>query len=359
MSADDAITTLAMRVEELAREVDGLREQHDQDRQDVAAARTAVAQWNARLTTEGIGPALAMRRDIKKLREDLDQLRAEAAGLSSAVKSAVDGGKTKAPQGPRWDNLDQDQEAAQLARLRDWVNGILRVQYPGYKLPDCWPAHREALWELGGLHAEWQRVFSDPRGASLKACCGSTNGGYPEPSAASARRSRTRPHTETAAPTATTPPGEGLRTGDRQQDQTRLLTSNETRHLDHARPGVVEALALADVLSDPRLRAAGLLTWASLCSSGHPDGMLSRLTLRIRRAVVSPGLPSTMARPGLWRLRVRNGTDPQGPAARGRARVYRPPAVGWPARRPTRPVRFRYARVRLRALSSWPGAVIT
>jgi uncharacterized coiled-coil DUF342 family protein len=112
----------------LAAEMDEFRQQRDQDSKDVAAAKTAVAQWNARLTTEGIGPTLAVRRDIKKLREDLDQLRAEVAGLSAALKSAIDGGKTKAPTGPRWDNLDQDQEAAQIAQPRDWVNGVLRVQ---------------------------------------------------------------------------------------------------------------------------------------------------------------------------------------------------------------------------------------
>src|SRR5262249_5364421 len=73
-----------------------------------------------------------------------------------------------APTGPRWDNLDQDHEAAQLARLREWVDGVLRVQYPDYKLADCWAAHREALWELGALHAEWQRIFGDQRGADLE-----------------------------------------------------------------------------------------------------------------------------------------------------------------------------------------------
>ena len=161
MSADDAITTLAMRVEELSHEVDGLREQRDQDRQDVTAAKSAVAQWNARLTTEGIGPTLAMRLDIKNLTERVD-------ALAATLGTALDQGKLKNPHGPRWDNLDQDQEAAQLAQLREWVDGVLRVQYPGYKLPDCWPAHREALWELGALHAEWQRVFDDPRGVNLE-----------------------------------------------------------------------------------------------------------------------------------------------------------------------------------------------
>lgn len=167
MSPDDAVTALAMRLEELAAEIDEVRQQRDQDTKDVAAARTALAQWNARLTAEGIGPTLAIRRDIKKLRQDLDQLRAEVAGLSAALKRALDDGKAKAPRAPRWDNLDRDQEAVQLARLRGWVNGVLRRQYPGYILPDCWAAHREALWELGTLHAEWQRTYADPRGVDL------------------------------------------------------------------------------------------------------------------------------------------------------------------------------------------------
>jgi hypothetical protein len=161
MSADDAVTALAMRLEELAREVDEASQAAARDRQDVAAAKTAVAQWNARLTVEGIGPTLAMRRDIKNLSERID-------ALAKTLGTALDQGKLKAPRGPRWDNLSRDQEAAQLARLRDWVNGILRCQYPGYKLPDCWAAHREALWELGALHAEWQRVFDDPLGADLE-----------------------------------------------------------------------------------------------------------------------------------------------------------------------------------------------
>jgi hypothetical protein len=38
-----------------------------------------------------------------------------------------------------------------------------------------------------------------------------------------------------------------------------------------------------DVLSSRRLQGAGLLKWASHCSSGRPDRVLSRLTLRIRR----------------------------------------------------------------------------
>jgi hypothetical protein len=155
------MTTLAMRVEELVREVDEARQQLGQARQDIATAKSVVARWEAKLQVEGIGPTMSMRLDIKNLKERVE-------GLAATLGGALDREELKAPPGPRWDDLDQAEEAAQLAALRDWVNGVLRVQYPGYGLPGCWEDHREALWELGALHAEWRRVFGDPRGVSLE-----------------------------------------------------------------------------------------------------------------------------------------------------------------------------------------------
>lgn len=86
------------------------------------------------------------RQQLAQAREEVEQLREMVSGLSATVKSVLDGGKAKAPAAPRWDGLDQAEGAAHLAALRKWVDGVLRVQYPGYPLPDCWPAHLEALW---------------------------------------------------------------------------------------------------------------------------------------------------------------------------------------------------------------------
>lgn len=99
--------------------------------------------------------------------KEVELLRAEVVSLSSAVKTVLDGGKVKAPDAPRWDGLDPATETAQLEALRAWVDGVLRVQYPGYPLAGCWPNHREALWELGTLHAEWQRTFGGTDGTDL------------------------------------------------------------------------------------------------------------------------------------------------------------------------------------------------
>jgi hypothetical protein len=154
-SEREAVAALAAQLEEL-------RQQLDEARRDAAAAKATVAQWNARLEQEGVGATLMMRRDFKKLAEKVD-------GLTTTLADTLDRGKLKTPAAPRWDDLDQEQEAAQLATLREWVSGFLRGQYPEYTLPGCWEAHRTALWELGNLRAEWQRVYADPRGVDLEA----------------------------------------------------------------------------------------------------------------------------------------------------------------------------------------------
>ena len=155
MRDNDAIAALAIQVEQLSHQL-------DQARQDAAAAKATVAQWNARLEQGGIGATLMMRRDFTKLDEKVE-------GLAATLADAMEHEKLTAPSAPRWDNLDQADEAAQLAELREWVNGVLRAQYPEYILPGCWEAHHVALWELGNLHAQWRRVYGDPRGVDLEA----------------------------------------------------------------------------------------------------------------------------------------------------------------------------------------------
>jgi hypothetical protein len=148
VSEPDTVAALAAQVGEL-RELAG-------------SLKATVTAWDARLEREGVGATLVVRLEIKKLREKVDE-------LAAVLAAALDTGKLKDPPAPRWDGLEPAEEAGQLAALRAWADSFLAVQYPGYRLPACWQAHREALWELGTLHAEWQRVYGDPRGADLAA----------------------------------------------------------------------------------------------------------------------------------------------------------------------------------------------
>jgi hypothetical protein len=78
-------------------------------------------------------------------------------------------GKADGSQVPTWPMLRGEDREQYLTALRDWVDTFLRVRpvSEGYVIPDCWPAHNEAVWELATLHAEWVRVYSDPDSRSL------------------------------------------------------------------------------------------------------------------------------------------------------------------------------------------------
>ena len=43
------------------------------------------------------------------------------------------------------------------------------MHYPGYvaRLPRCWAAHGEAVWELSTLAAEWGRIYADEENRDL------------------------------------------------------------------------------------------------------------------------------------------------------------------------------------------------
>ena len=94
-------------------------------------------------------------------------LAAEVKKLSAALNKALGKNKALIPQASYWPASAGTEYEQGLGALRDWVNGFLRPQYPGYPIPDCWPAHHEAVWELTNLHAEWTRVYGDEENRPL------------------------------------------------------------------------------------------------------------------------------------------------------------------------------------------------
>jgi hypothetical protein len=40
---------------------------------------------------------------------------------------------------------------------------VLRPDYGGYELRECWPRHIHAIWELSTLAAEWHRIYDGTR----------------------------------------------------------------------------------------------------------------------------------------------------------------------------------------------------
>jgi hypothetical protein len=65
-----------------------------------------------------------------------------------------------------WLTLDGQAREDKLGELTDWVEAVLRAQYPGYlaeQIRPCWPKHPEALWELTWLYRLWCRAYLTKR----------------------------------------------------------------------------------------------------------------------------------------------------------------------------------------------------
>jgi hypothetical protein len=98
------------------------------------------------------------RLDKAGLRDGLD-LVGQVEELSRTVGAALAAAAPRGPAAPYWLGLDRDAYARQLTELRQWVDIVLREQYRGYELRDCWANHPHAIWELSTLAAEWHHAY--------------------------------------------------------------------------------------------------------------------------------------------------------------------------------------------------------
>jgi hypothetical protein len=112
-----------------------------------------------------------LRGQIRAVNERLDQaglrsglnLAARFEDLARTLAGALDTAAPRGPAAPSWIGLDRDTYHAQLADLRQWADTVLRHHYRGYELPECWPRHIHAIWELSTLAAEWHRIYTGTR----------------------------------------------------------------------------------------------------------------------------------------------------------------------------------------------------
>jgi hypothetical protein len=67
-----------------------------------------------------------------------------------------------------WLTMSDQVREEKFGELFDWVETVLRAQYPDYladQVKPCWPNHPEARWELGWLYQQWSLTYLAKRPA--------------------------------------------------------------------------------------------------------------------------------------------------------------------------------------------------
>ena len=127
-----SVATLAVRVDALRRDVESL----------AAKVNTSAAKQREQAA------ALA---GITELREQVEQILAIVTGEDDP--SAVTW---------FWLTMSEQERTEKFSELSDWVETVLRAQYPDYlaeQIRPCWPNHPEARWELAWLYQMWSLTY--------------------------------------------------------------------------------------------------------------------------------------------------------------------------------------------------------
>ncbi len=120
-----------------------------------------------------------LRREIEELRHQLDDLTgtqrqhartvADLGELRQQIRqilTILDTENEASPARWFWLTMSDEEREAKFAELYDWVETVLRQQYPGYVSDDikpCWPNHPEARWELTWLYQLWALTYLTSR----------------------------------------------------------------------------------------------------------------------------------------------------------------------------------------------------
>jgi hypothetical protein len=123
----------------------------------------------------------ALRRDLKSLATKVDvltrtqqehavvlggisELRRQVEQILAIVTDEDDA----SPAAWFWLTMTDQERDEKFSELSDWVETVLRAQYPDYladQIRPCWPNHPEARWELAWLYQQWCLAYLAKRPA--------------------------------------------------------------------------------------------------------------------------------------------------------------------------------------------------
>jgi len=119
-----------------------------------------------------------LRRDLKALKAKVDAVTRkqheqavvlnDMAELRRQVEKIFDL-VTEEDESSRpwfWLTMPEREREEKVSELTDWVETVLRAQYPDYladQIRPCWPNHLEARWELSWLYQLWSAAYLGTR----------------------------------------------------------------------------------------------------------------------------------------------------------------------------------------------------
>ena len=122
-----------------------------------------------------------LRRRIETLATKVDDLTstqqehatvldgiAELRHQVEQILAILDNDDEPAPAEWFWLTMTDQKRDERLSELSDWVETVLRTQYPDYladQIRPCWPNHPEARWELTWLYQLWTLAYLTRRPA--------------------------------------------------------------------------------------------------------------------------------------------------------------------------------------------------
>ena len=110
-----------------------------------------------------VGGLVAKQREHTAVLHDLTDLRHQVEQILATLTEDHD-----APATWFWLTMSDHEREEKFAELHDWVETVLRVQYPSYladHIRPCWPNHPEAKWELAWLYQLWSLAYLGERRA--------------------------------------------------------------------------------------------------------------------------------------------------------------------------------------------------
>jgi hypothetical protein len=114
-----------------------------------------------------VGVLVAKQREHTAVLHDLTDLRQQVEQILSTLTPDED-----SPTTWFWLTMSDQERSEKLGELHDWVETVLRAQYPDYiadHIKPCWPNHPEARWELAWLYHLWSSAYLIDRPAPKEA----------------------------------------------------------------------------------------------------------------------------------------------------------------------------------------------